>query len=256
MRKRMILALLALWLAAPCTVVAQESLPPLEIYLIDPCGGCAGGPPGCGDCTLETELAARYRALLAEAGQADRPLQMYNVRREPERYGELRDRLLTLGIDAFDLPVALTEETVFPADGTGDEALLAFLTVGEAPPSYAAQVAEAARVAREKPARSILYLSSEYCEDCKRVDAWLARSLPKDVVVEKYSIATQEGMLLEQAVHLHYDTGEEARYVPLIVYGDHVLVGREQIMLALLSRMEEDPGAETPSATVLMEVLP
>ena len=62
--------LLALCLLLP-TAVAGETAQAveMEIYLIDPCGGCTGRVgAGCGSCTIMDEIAVRYRELFGEDG--------------------------------------------------------------------------------------------------------------------------------------------------------------------------------------------
>lgn len=246
------LCLLALVLLSGLPALADGAL---EVYLIDPCGGCAGtGTVGCGQCKVEDELFLRYKALLRQVDQEARAIVLYNVRRVPEAYDALQARLLAQGEEGFALPVLYIDDHAFPADGSQDEAVLRYLRTGDYA-GYGAMRTETARTIAERPARSILYLSSAYCEDCKKVEAWLARALPYDIEVRKYDIGAEAGMLMERAVHAHYGTDPDAFYVPLIVYGDDVLVGREQIYLSLLSRIEEFPDAVTPAEDVLLAAL-
>lgn len=249
MKTNRILALLALLLSLPFAAAAQEAL---EIYCIDPCGGCMGAVTPCTDnCTVEDELYLRYRSLL-DAAQDGREIRLYNVRREPERYGELAERLGDQAAEGFELPVVLTGEAAFPADGSADEALLGYLCSGGARyPGYAAlRQARDERLSQRK--RSVLYFYSAYCEDCKKVSKWIGRALPADVQVVRLDVGTQEGMLAERAVHAAYGIPEDQYYVPLVVYGEDWLMGKDAIQLSLPSRIEEHPDAVTPEVEAMI----
>ena len=78
------------------------------------------------------------------------------------------------------------------------------------------------------------------------------RALPADVEVVRIDVGTQEGMLLERAVHARYDIPEDQYYVPLVIYGEDWLMGRDSIFLSLPSRIEERPDAVTPDAGALL----
>lgn len=249
--KGWIAAVLCCLLFAPAPSGRAEDC--LEIYCIDPCGGCMGAEKPCADhCTVEDELYLRYRALLEEAGDG-RDVRLCNLRRTPERYQELTERLADAAPEGFDLPLVLVGGAPFPADGTQDAAIEAYIASGGADyPGYEALRAQRDALIQSRPKRSVLYFYSAYCEDCKKVSKWIERALPADVEVVRIDVGTQEGMLLERAVHARYDIPEDQYYVPLVIYGEDWLMGRDSIFLSLPSRIEERPDAVTPDAGALL----
>ena len=242
-------ALFALLLALPIAAAAQDAL---EIYLIDPCGGCMGAAFPCADnCTVEDELYLRYRDLLQSLTD-DRDIALYNVRKEPQRYQELAERLENQEADGFELPVVMIGEAAFPADGSADDEMAAYLRTGGAEyPGYQA-LRQARDAARAQTRRSVLYFYSAYCEDCKKVSKWIERALPADVEIVRLDVGTQEGMLAERGAHAAYGIPEDQYYVPLVLYGEDWLMGKDAILLSLPSRIEEQPDAVTPDAEALI----
>lgn len=251
MRRWLAAALCCLLLAPALSGRAEDSL---EIYCIDPCGDCMGAAKPCADhCTVEDELYLRYSALLAQAGDG-REIDLCNLRRAPERYEQLQERLAQTAPEGFDLPLALLGDAAFPADGTQDGAIAAYIASGGADyPGYEALRAEREALIESRPARSVLYFYSAYCEDCKKVSRWIDRAVPADVTVVRIDVGTQEGLLLERAVHARYAIPEDQYYVPLVIYGDDWLMGRESIFLSLPSRIQEHPDAQTPDAAQLLK---
>ena len=57
-------------------------------------------------------------------------------------------------------------------------------------------------------------------------------------------------------MHTLYGVAEDEFYVPLVMYGDQWLMGRQEIMFALPSRIEEFPDAVTPTVAALLETKP
>ena len=101
----------------------------MEIYLIDPCGGCTGRVgAGCGSCTIMDEIAVRYRELFGEDG-----LQMHfhNLRMDVDGTDQAAlDALMAeAGVDPDDvpLPVAFVNGKLFLADGSMDDAMVQYL---------------------------------------------------------------------------------------------------------------------------------
>lgn len=209
----------------------------VEVYLIDPCGGCPGGTGAdCRDCKLENEVLGRYRALLEDelaAGAAN--LSVYNMRKLPERYDERTERLAALGIDRKDgpLPSAFVGGRLFPGDGSQDEAILEAVRAGPAPgapgggdPGHSPGGAPAN--GPEDPAfADILYLYSPYCRDCRQIAPFI-----EDIAgdrLRKCDISTPEGLEAERAVHERLAIPEADRIVPLVAVGNRYLAGSERI---------------------------
>ncbi len=107
----------------------------MEIYLVDPCGGCTGRVgAGCGSCTIMDEIAVRYRELFGEDG-----LQMHfhNLRMDVDGTDQAAlDALMAeAGVDPDDvpLPVAFVNGKLFLADGSMDDAMVQYLSDGTSP---------------------------------------------------------------------------------------------------------------------------
>ena len=84
------------------------------------------------------------------------------------------------------------------------------------------------------------------------MERYLRSYFPKDAVLEKYSIAEEDGLLLQQALIRRYGIAEDAFFVPFIVYGEEYFLGKADICLSLISRMQEFPDAVTPSMQELL----
>ncbi len=226
----------------------------LEIYLIDPCGACMGAVNVCSDnCVIEDEAYVRYSQLAKQLPEPCRVV-LHNVRKEPEAYNQLVERLENDAPQGFELPVIMIDDAAFPADGSADDAVLQFLQTGEY--SSLVELQERKRIEESKRStRRVLYFFSAYCEDCKSVSKWIDHALPLDVEIVRVDIATAEGMLLEQAVHSLYGISEEEFHVPLIIWGDQWLMGKQSIMFALPSRIIEFPDVYTRTPSELLQTM-
>ncbi len=251
--RRSVAALLALLTVLFCLhVYARQTDPaPLEAYYLDPCGACQGSAsPGCGNCSIEDEIYLRYRALLNDLGQSGRRILLYNLRRMPEVYAGLEEKLRAQGYEHFDLPILLIGDTAFRADGSGDEAVRAFLKDGTEPAgirlSAEQEAAPSAEVSAEK---SVICLFSKYCEDCRQISPWLEELLPSDVELMKFDIGEKETLDLEMAVKARYDLSEEEFMVPALVVGDRILLGSDQIREQLEAALAQ--AAETPREALI-----
>lgn len=228
------LALLwALVVLCLCAAVFAEA-PPLEVYLIDPCGGCQGGAgPGCGECRLEDEAYLRYRALLTELNQPVRAIRLINLRRNPEAYDLLQERLQNLGHKAFRLPVLMIGDAAFPADGRADPQIRDYLMTGKIP-SGINLMEDSGEAAASSPAQaSVVYLYSSFCEDCRLIAPWLADAVPSGISLISIDIGSGEGFRVERAVRERFGLSDEDFVIPALVVGEQVLLGSSQIQEGL-----------------------
>ena len=232
-----ILALMCLLASAWASAASME----LECYYIDPCGGCKSVKEGgCGKCYVESELNKRLQPLL-RALPADRQvvLRMKNLSLYPEKYDPLLERAEQLAVSVH-----------------WRRAVRGRWFAGRRPsPLYRVRRQRLFRIRRSGPGgrrtrRERRY--SPWCEDCKSVERYLRSYFPKDAVLEKYSIAEEDGLLLQQALIRRYGIAEDAFFVPFIVYGEEYFLGKADICLSLISRMQEFPDAVTPSMQKLL----
>ncbi len=224
----------------------------LEVYLIDPCGGCQGAAgPGCGECKLEDEAFLRYRALLKDIGQPQRRIRLINLRRNPERYDGLEARLRELGHEDFQLPVLLVGEGAFPAEGRADELVKDYLTTGKLPEGIdmAAEEAEPAASQSENTQRSMIYLYSKYCQDCRLISPWLEEHLPEGIELMSYDIGSQEGLQLELAVEAYFGITQDDFMVPALISGQTLMLGSEHIQEGFAAALEQ--ADQTPLSALL-----
>lgn len=212
--------------------LGEEALPPLEAYYIDPCGACQGSAnPGCGECSIENGIYLHYRALLDGLGQKGRRILLFNLRRLPDQYETLEKRLRNQGVEAFDLPLVMAGEAAFPADGSADAALRGYLTGGALPQgiSLLKEQVEKTIAKGERAERNLIYIYSEYCEDCRDISPWIEENLPEGVRLLKYDIASREGLEMEAAVEARYRISPDEFMVPALFSGDWALLGSAQI---------------------------
>lgn len=240
--KKFPLVLIALILALMALPAAAGPEVTLEVYLIDPCGKCMGGVGrGCGECAVERDMAVRYGQLLGDVYE----LKMYNLR-EDSSLLEARDaRLRALGIEGdVPWPTMFIGDAVFLADGSQDDQIARYLRDGlTGYPGYDA-VQQTARAQAREPG-NIVYLYSSYCESCEAVSKWLRYALPAGYTVDRYDLATEEGVRAQLALCETYGISEEDLYVPFIAYGDYHFMGKDAIYLSLLSRIQEHPDLTT-----------
>jgi hypothetical protein len=244
--KRILLIMIALLGTLTFFAVAEPMATRLEIYLIDPCGKCMGGVGrGCGECAVEREIAVRYGGLLKDV---DYEIKMYNLREDSKLLDERAGRLKALGIQGeVPWPTLFIGDAVFLADGSQDDQILSYLENGlTGYPGYDAVQQKAQTQAQHEPG-SIVYLYSSYCESCKDVSKWLERALPDGYTVDKYDLATEEGVKQQIALCQKYGIAEEDLYVPFIAYGDYHFMGKKSIYLSLKSRIQEHPNLNTNS---------
>ncbi|MGI6239012.1 MAG: hypothetical protein ACOYI5_05230 [Christensenellales bacterium] len=244
MMKYVCLILLFALLAAPATADVA-----IEVYAYDPCGGC-GSIAGCKACTLIDEIANRYRLLFA-----DQPIEIviHNLRMDNAREAELHERLRALDIDpaALGLPVLFLGGAAFPAGGSADEAVRAYVDSGYAQyPGIEQLLEERAAYAESQAQGTVVYLTSAYCADCADVAKWLEHALPPGYTLAVYDIYTDAGMEMERHLRKTLDVPADAYCVPFIAYGEHWFAGKSSIYLSLLSRIQEHPGLST---TILTE---
>jgi hypothetical protein len=242
--KRILPPLIALLLALSLLTSAEPQKTRLEVYLIDPCGKCMGGVGrGCGECAVEREMAVRYDQLLKGV---DYDLILYNLREDSSLLDERDGRLKALGIqEDVPWPTMFIGEAVFLADGSQDGQIVSYLKSGlTGYPGYDA-VQRTAEEQVKREAGNIVYLYSSYCESCKEVSKWLRFSIPKGYTVEKYDLATEEGVRQQLALCRKFGIAEEDLFVPFIAYGDYRFMGKDSIYVSLLSRIQEHPNLKT-----------
>jgi len=242
--KKILPLLIALMMALGLLVFAEPQKAALEVYLIDPCGKCMGGVGrGCGECAVEREMAVRYEQLLKGV---DYDLILYNLRENSSLLDERDERLKALGIEGdVPWPTMFIGEAVFLADGSQDDQIVSYLKGGlTGYPGYDAVQKTAGEQTQLEPG-NIVYLYSSYCESCKEVSKWLRYALPEGYTVEKYDLATEEGVREQLALCQKYGIEEEDLFVPFIAYGDYHFMGKDEIFLSLLSRIQEHPNLKT-----------
>lgn len=244
MKKILLLPLIVILAVLTLLVSAEPTKVTLEVYLIDPCGKCMGGVGrGCGECAVEREMVVRYEGLLKDVGYE---LRMYNLREDSFLLDERDGRLKALGIQGdVPWPTMFIGDAVFLADGSQDGQIVSYLKNGlTVYPGYDA-VQKAAVAQAQRDPGNIIYLYSAYCESCKEVSKWLEHALPEGYTVDKYDLATEEGVKQQLALCQKYGIAEEDLYVPFIAYGDYHFMGKDSIYLSLLSRIQEHPNLKT-----------
>jgi hypothetical protein len=248
MMRRIIQLVLVLIVAASYAFAEPVEL---EIFVIDPCGGCTGKVGiGCRNCSIIDEMSIRYRDLFREDGVS---LKFYNLRMDNTWYQVFRDRIASLGVNPEDvpLPVVFIDNEPFLADGSMDEMIINYLKTGESPGIETLLLEKAEYEASRIPGR-VVYLYSSYCEDCQDISRWLTYSLPIGYEVVKYDIYTATGQAMEKYYIEQLGIPENEYCVPLIVYGNYWFAGMNDIYLSLKSRIQEYPDIQT---TILEEIM-
>lgn len=246
---RRVLLMITTLLMLSCTSALCEEIQ-MDIYAIDPCGGCAGAQRGCKACTIIDEMAVRYRMLFPE----DRVnIRFYNLRLDNSHEPYLKERLSGFGLDYKDvqLPVVFVGEHVFLADGSMDEAIYDYVKTGATSDIHTLLREKQEYEASLLPGR-IVYLYSSYCEDCKDISKWLTYSVPYGYELVKYDIYTDVGLEMESYYLSALDIPPDEYCVPLIIYGEYWFAGKESIYLSLKSRIQEFPDERT----VIYEEIP
>ncbi len=242
--KKILLPLIVMMLALSLLTSAEPEKTQLEVYLIDPCGKCMGGVGrGCGECAVEREVASRYDQLLRDV---EYDLALYNLRENSNLLDERDERLKALGIQGdVPWPTMFIGEAVFLADGSQDDQIVSYLKGGlTGYPGYEA-VQKAAEDRGKREPGNIVYLYSSYCESCKEISKWLQYALPQGYTVDKYDLATEEGIRQQILLCQKYGIAEEDLFVPFIAYGDYHFMGKDSIFLSLTSRIQEHPNLKT-----------
>ncbi len=246
MRKILIAMLILLWASAPALAGTID----MEVFVIDPCGGCAGSAGvGCKNCSIIDELTVRYRNLLPED---ELKLTVHNLRMDNSYHEVFRTRIAAFGVDPDDvpLPVVFISGEPFLADGSMDDAILRFIDSGETPGIESLLREKAEYEASKEPGR-IVYLYSPYCEDCHAISKWLTYSVPYGYELVKYDIYTDAGRAMEEYYLEELGIPAEEYRLPMIVYGDDWFAGKKSIYLSLKSRIQEHPDLKT---TILEEI--
>lgn len=240
--KRIWAAVLALCLLVATAALAEEI--EMDVYLIDPCGGCGGTVGvGCKSCTIQDEIASRYRVMFSED---EVQIHFYNLRMDKSLEAAMRERVAAFGADPDQVPMPLlfVRDKLFLADGSMDEALRNFVETGEYPGIEAMLREKAEYEASRVPGR-VVYLYSSYCEDCREISHWLTYSLPAGYELVSYDIYTEAGLAMEEYFLTELAIPEEEYCIPLIVYGDFWFAGKDSIYLSLKSRIQEYPDERT-----------
>jgi len=242
---KILLPLIATIVALSLLTSAESQKLQLEVYLIDPCGKCMGGVGrGCGECTVERELALRYNQLLKGVNYE---LIFYNLRENSSLLEERDERLKALDIQGdVPWPTMFIGEAVFLANGSQDDQIVSYLKGFSDYPGYESVQKAAIDQGKQEPG-NIVYLYSPYCESCKEISKWLQYALPKEYTVDKYDLATEEGVRQQKLLCQKYGIYEEDLFVPFIAYGDFYFMGKESIFLSLTSRIQEYPNLKTDS---------
>lgn len=244
--KRILAALLILcMLAAPALAEVID----MEIYVIDPCGGCGGTVGGCKNCSFIDEMTVRYRLMFPDD---EVRMKFYNLRMDKTLEAVMRERIAAFGVDAKQVPtpIVFVRDRLFLADGSMDEAIANFIETGEYPGIETMLREKAEYEASRVPGR-VVYLYSPYCEDCKDISAWLEYSLPLGYELVKYDIYTEAGQEMEKYIIDALDIPEDEYVIPTIIYGDYWFSGKSSIYLSLKSRIKEYPDLRT---TILEEI--
>ena len=241
--KRALCALLALLMfVVPIGFAAAETLE-MDVYLIDPCGGCGKVGIGCKSCTIVDEIANRYRALFS---QYDVLFHFTNLRMDNTQEEAMWARIGQFGLSSGEilLPVVFVGDGLFAADGSMDEMIAEYVRTGEDPGAAELIRRRAEFESRRVPGR-VVYLYSAYCEDCRDISKWLAFSLPPDYEVVKYDIYTEAGQAMERYVLEELGVSRDEYCVPCILYGDECFAGKRSIYLSLKNRIQEYPDLQT-----------
>ncbi|MBQ7797429.1 MAG: sulfite exporter TauE/SafE family protein [Lachnospiraceae bacterium] len=117
-------------------------------------------------------------------------------------------------------------------------------TAAEEEPSAFWAEAKAEIEASEKPV--VLLFSTNGCDDCDAVKEWFAEHEASfDGQVLEYNIIEKECLQELKAVFTQYQVPEENQKVPAVFFGDHYLIGRDEISTIRNEMLKEDSDNET-----------
>lgn len=261
---------------APCE--ASEAAPmPVTVYLYDPCGGCAGVLPGCGDCTMELALSNALSSLLRTQREDGRiVLRLRNVL-DPEYEARYRETLQSMArMDAYsalpafligegaDAILRLGEESLPALPAAVEEALTRWDDTATLPETKASPLCETEVVTlprQDMPCdveagdSVIVYFYKTACPYCQEIGA-LIHGLPKTITLEDGTQSAVRLLALDKnlpdqmnIVQAYYDLMQipEARqYVPMIVIGGRDLFLYDEIVPGLLPALFSGEGLKTP----------
>ncbi len=263
--------------------LGEETPVSLSVYLYDPCGGCEGVRPGCGECDIEIAVSNRIGNMLRNGlNEGWVKLQLYNVLDEAadERY---KQELARFG--------AAGHENRFPAFIVG-EAPEAIFFSGEDGYAMLGQAVEMVRGYKnfrasflqrddkagdnesepeeppevvtlpfsDKPAdvrpgdSVIVYFYKPACPYCLELKA-LIQGLPREITLPDGTrssvrlIGLNKNDPAEMAVVQAYYEGmeipEDRQFVPMLLIGDRDLFLYEEIVPGLLPALLQGDGTKT-----------
>ena len=218
--KRLAAAALALWLLLAPALAEGAGCVEMEIYLIDPCGGCAGrvGSAAAAARFRTKSPRAIARCLETTACRCASTTCAWTSTARIRTSWTRAWRRLASTRTPYRCPSPLSTARLFLADGSMDDAIVDYLETGAYPGVEAALREQAEYRANRQPGR-VVYLYSEYCESCRDISRWLTYGIPADYELVAYDIYTPEGQAMEEYFIETLDIPAEAYCVPLIVYG-------------------------------------
>lgn len=238
MRIFRIALLLALLLALPVIASALS----VDVYYIDPCGGCKEG--GCGKCYLERDIFYQYTTLLKPT---DAELVMKNIAMKTSLYDERNDRIHAAGfedISVIGFPTVFIGDAMFSGDGSQDEDILAYIESDGA--EYAGYQALVEKHEQDHNGEyQMIFLYSPYCESCKKIERYLTFYVPDWLECVKVSMAEEEGIRWQKALMQRFGLSEDEFFAPSVYYADRLFVGTNEIYLSLSSYLKENPYQQT-----------
>lgn len=239
MRKRLTALLTVLMLFISVSAYAL----PVEVYYIDPCGGCKEG--GCGKCYLERDLFYRFTTLLKGT---DAELEMKNISKNTALYDERNERVLSTGItdiDTVKFPTVFIGDAMFLGDGSQNEDILAYIESG-----YQDYSGYTAMVEKHEEEHSdeyrLIYMYIPDCQPCVKMDRYLRSYLPSWLHCEKVSLAEVDGIRWQIALMERFGLDDDSFFAPAVFYGDKLFVGTNEIYLGLTSYIGENQYMTTP----------
>lgn len=256
-----------------CLLLGQQAFAApvvLTAYLYDPCGGCAGIIPGCGDCEEELALSNRLSMLLTEPLNGGSAVLRLRNMLDDVYQAEYLDILAQHGeagrkneLPMFTIGEGEAASLLFGEAGI--EALPEALdaAISARPPEEAKDLPVYALTRRDDPSgvqpgdSVIVYFYKEACPYCLEL-APLIEALPDTITLPDGETSAvrflalnkniPEEMAVVQAYYEALDIAEERQLVPMMIIGDTDLFLYEEIVPQLLPLLLGGDGTGTPLA--------
>lgn len=275
------LALCVCLIAALVPGYASQAAPmPVTCYLYDPCGGCAGVLPGCGDCEVELALSNALSPLLQARRDSGQIVLRLRNTLDPVYEAEYREALQSMArADAYNaLPAFFLGEGADAVLLLGEESLSALPDAVDAALAQWDDTAVPVETGAESPADErevvtlprldmpgdveagdsvLIYFYKTTCPYCLEIKA-LIHGLPETITLSDGTQSTVRLLALNKDISgemeiakAYYDLlqiPEDRQYVPMVVGGGRDLFLYDEIVPGLIPLLLAGEGLETSLA--------